>query len=435
MNLLFKRTALPQKGVGPFGGRRWRFSLTNVVPEEGQPPFLGKAQEDTLERRREYLPFGRPDFTEEEIDAVARVLRSGWVGMGSEVLAFEEELATYTGASHVVAVSSCTTALHLTLAALGVGPGDEVICPSLTWCSTANAALYLGADVVFADVDSQSLCLSHETVAAKMTPRTKAVIVVHFGGLAIDTAPIRSAVPDATAIVEDAAHALGAKYPDGGAVGSSGDPTCFSFYANKNLSTADGGAVALADSSLVDRLQTLRQHGQAANAWQRFRDPKMVMWTPSTELGFKANYTDLQASIGRVQLRRFGQLQQRRQQIVDHYQNRLSDLTPPLGWQRSCFDAAHAHHLFSVLLPLEKLRATRNEILAQLRQRNIGATIHYAPLHQMPYYVGRLGETRLPVTQQIADRIMTLPISPSMTCEDADEVCDHLQEILEQAAR
>jgi len=165
--------------------------------------------------RSDYLAFGRPDFSDEEIAAVTRVLRSGWIGMGPEVIAFEEELAQSVGATHVVSVNSCTSALHLSLLASGIGSGDEVIVPSLTWCSTANAALYVGARAVFCDVDRTTLSMTPELVCRKLTPRTKAVVVVHFGGYAVDVAGLRQVLPSDVCIIEDAAHALGARYPDG----------------------------------------------------------------------------------------------------------------------------------------------------------------------------------------------------------------------------
>lgn len=197
-----------------------------------------------IQVRNDYLPFGRPNFSEEEIEAVTKVMRSGWIGMGAETIAFEEELCTYFKVPHVITVNSCTSALFLSLLASGIGPGDEVICPSLTWCSTANVALYLGAKVIFCDVDLESACVTPEEIVKKVTPHTKAVMVVHYGGLAVDVAAIRKVLPSHVSIIEDAAHALGSRFTDESLVGSSGNLTCFSFYANKNLSTAEGGAIA-----------------------------------------------------------------------------------------------------------------------------------------------------------------------------------------------
>ena len=385
-----------------------------------------------VEQRPTYLPFGRPDFSDEEIAAVTRVLRSGWVGMGPEVRAFEDELASYVMAPQLVAVSSCTAALHLTLHALGVGAGDEVICPSLTWCSSANAALYVGARVVFSDVDRDSCCSQPEDILRCVTPQTRAVVVVHFGGYAIDVHALRRQVPAHVLIVEDAAHALGARYPDGSPVGSSGNPTCYSFYANKNLSTAEGGAVALFDERLAESLRCLRQHAYPADAWKRFNDRQTVLTAPLEELGFKANYTDLQASIGRVQLRRFEELQRRRLEIASYYCSRIEGMRPRLEWQAGICHNDHARHLFTIRLPIEQLHITRDEFVRELRKRNIGATIHYTPLHQMPLYQERCGNLNLPHTDHLGMRIVTLPFSSSMTLPDACDVCDHLDECLRQ---
>ncbi len=191
--------------------------------------------------RTQYLPFGKPDFSRREVDAISKVLHSGWIGMGEETLAFERELAVFLNVPRVVSVNSCTSALFLSLLAHDIGPGDEVICPSLTWCSTANAALYLGAKPVFCDIDADTLCITAETVRDKLSSSTRAVIPVHFGGLCADIKGIRAEIPPHVVIIEDAAHAFGARFEEGQPVGSSANLTCFSFYANKNLSTGEGG--------------------------------------------------------------------------------------------------------------------------------------------------------------------------------------------------
>jgi perosamine synthetase len=381
--------------------------------------------------RSTYLPFGRPSFGEKEIAAITRVLRSGWVGMGPEVIAFEQELAAFVGAPHVVTVNSCTSALHLALLVQGIGPGDEVIVPSLTWCSTANAALYAGAKPVFCDVDPETFCVTPATVRAALTPRTKAVLVVHFGGLAADVAALRSALPARVILIEDAAHALGAAYADGRQVGSSGNPACFSFYANKNLSTAEGGAVALADDAQADRLRSLRQHALPLDAWKRFTHPGSILLSNQlTELGYKMNYTDLQAALGRVQLQRQGEFAARRLAIARVYAEGLANLRCAPHLQAGCTTARHARHLFTVQLPFGKLKLAREEFILALRARNIGATTHYAPLHTMPLYRGRKPAPRLKHTEHIAKSIVTLPISASMTVDDARDVIRHIKSIL-----
>lgn len=380
-------------------------------------------------RRATYLPFGRPDFGEGETEAVTRVLRSGWVGMGPEVIAFEQELAAFVGAPHVVTVNSCTSALHLALLVNGVGPGDEVIVPSLTWCSTANAALYVGAKPVFCDIDPVTFCVSPESILAKVTSSTKAVMVVHFGGLATDIAALRSTLPGRIVIIEDAAHALGAHYPDGRPVGASGNLVCFSFYANKNLSTGEGGAVALADGDQADHLRSLRQHALPIDAWKRFTQANTILRSQQlTELGYKANYTDLQAALGRVQLMRQPALSERRRQLARRYLEHLAGLRPHIELQEGLDHPAHALHLFPVLIK-PSARRSRDQLLLDLRERNIGATVHYALLHQMKLYTDNV-PLPLSVSEQIGREILTLPISASMTVEDVDYVCGHLADLV-----
>lgn len=380
--------------------------------------------------RKDFLPFGRPSFSAAEIRAVTRVLKGGWIGMGPEAIAFEGELARAVGVPEVVTVSSCTAALHMALLLHGVGPGDEVIVPSLTWCSTANAALYCGARPVFCDVDAKTLCLTPETVAARLTPKTKAVIAVHYGGRALDVHALRRALPSAVALVEDAAHAFGARYPGGAAVGSSGNIVCFSFYANKNLSTGEGGALALFDAALAERARSLRQHGLSADAWKRFSLPRQgFLYNPVHELGFKANYIDLLAALGRVQLRRQREFAKRRLAIAKIYVRALAQAAPAVEPLEGQLEAAHARHLFVLKTPPG---ADRDAIVLELRRRNIGASIHYGPLHQMPFYK-KHDDVSLPRTEEAGRRILTLPISASMTLADASYVAAHAVEVLSRS--
>ncbi|HWI19768.1 MAG TPA: DegT/DnrJ/EryC1/StrS family aminotransferase [Vicinamibacterales bacterium] len=378
--------------------------------------------------RPDYLPFGRPDFGDDEIAAVTRVLRSGWVGMGPETITFEQELADACHAPHVVTVNSCTSALFLALLVNGVKPGDEVVVPSLTWISTANAALHLGATPVFCDIDPVTLNATPESVRACLTPRTRAIVVVHLGGLAADVAAIRRVVPAHIAIVEDAAHAFGSRFADGTPVGASGNLTCFSFYANKNLSTGDGGAIALSSPRHADRLRSLRQHALPSDAWKRFTDARKLSAGDVAEVGFKMNFTDLQSSIGRVQLRRQEEFAERRLAIANYYAGAIATMPWDIGVQHGVTDAGHARHLFLTQLPIDEIGRSRNEILMGLRARNIGASVHYAPIHTMPLYAE--WPTSLPVTEQVFERVLTLPISASMTLKDARDVMSAFEEEL-----
>lgn len=385
-----------------------------------------------MNKREHYLAFGTPDFTEAEIDAVIRVMRSGWVGMGQETIAFERELSEYTGAPEVVTVNSCTSALFLALLVEAIGPGDEVIVPSLTWCATANAALYLGATPVFCDVDSESMCVTPESIAAKLSPKTKAVIVVHYGGYAIDVDALRQALPSHVAIIEDAAHALGARYPNGKRVGASGNSVCFSFYANKNLSTADGGAIALFDAHKAERLRSLRMSGMDSNAWSRYTKPSTAFVAGVAELGYKMNFTDLQAAIGRVQLSRLDEMGATRKQVADHYKKRLDELGALIPFQTGALDDSHARHLLVAQFDPAKTGIQRDALLLALRGVNIGASIHYRPLHAQPLYAQQ-GVFSLPITEALAEKIMTLPISAKMTLADVDYVAEQLAYLLNQS--
>ena len=386
---------------------------------------------DSLPVSSDYIPFGKPLFNDEECGAVCRILHSGWIGMGPETISFEKELSEYVHSPQMVTTNSCTSALFLSLLVHGIGPGDEVICPSLTWCSSANVALYLGAKVVFCDIDPSTLCVNAETVSRKITEKTKAVIIVHYGGLAINIEEIRQILPDHVAIVEDAAHAFGSLYPDGTPVGSSGNLTCFSFYANKNLSTAEGGAIAVSDIRIAERLRSLRLHGLPIDAWMRYSQPKILMLSPQLSyLGYKFNYTDLQAAIGRIQLKKQEDFACKRSDIARIYHDSLSGI-PGILFQKDCLSEKHAKHLFLIQLPLHGSSLSRDEIIIELRNRNIGASIHYAPLHLMPLY-GHLGS--LPVTEDVSRKIITLPISPSMTVDEAGYISRHLIDILYQTS-
>jgi perosamine synthetase len=385
-----------------------------------------------VRRLENYLPFGKPNFSEEEIEAVGRVMRSGWIGMGPETLAFEEELADYLGSPHVVTVNSCTSALFLALLVQGIGEGDEVICPSLTWCATANAALYLGARPVFCDVDRDTQCVTPETILEKVTERTRAVIVVHYGGFAADVAAIRATLPERVVIIEDAAHALGARFSNGKAVGASGNLTCFSFYANKNLSTGEGGAIALFDDDQADHLRSLRQNAMPANAWSRFVKSSSVLYSNLTELGYKMNFIDLQAAIGRVQLKRQPEFQALRAEIAEAYCEALNGLDPAPRFQWGVLHPSHARHLFTVRLPLERMTISRDRFLLELRAMNVGASIHYAPLHTMALYHSSEASD-LVQTDYLGATILTLPISSSMSLDDAYTVTEAFQDVFDRA--
>jgi dTDP-4-amino-4,6-dideoxygalactose transaminase len=383
--------------------------------------------------RSEFLVFGKPRIEEEDIAEVVATLRSGWIGMGPRTLQFEREFAAYVGAKHAIAVNSCTAALHLALIAAGVGPGDEVITTPLTFAATANVVEHLGATPVFADIDRRTQNIDPARVAAKVTPRTKAIIPVHMLGRAADMDPLLALAREGgLMIVEDAAHAVETVYR-GRHVGTIGDFTAFSFYANKNVTTGEGGMLTTGDDALADRVRTLRLHGISKDAWKRYSSDGFTPYE-LIEPGYKYNMLDLTAALGLGQLRRVEENWQIRERLVALYNEGLAEvagLTIPALEPLPPGDR-HAWHLYPILLDLEGLTIDRNRFIDALQARNIGSGIHYAALHLQGYYRERYGYRRgdLPEAEWVADRTVSLPLSPAMTEEDVDDVIAAVTDIL-----
>lgn len=380
--------------------------------------------------RSDYLVFGQPTISEEEIQEVADVLRSGWIGMGSRTLEFERMFADYVGAEHAVAVGSCTAALHLSLLGLDIGPGDEVITSSLTFAATVNAILATGARPVVVDVDRETMNIGPDRVRAALTPCTKAVMPVHFGGLPCDLAGLREVAEErGLHIVEDAAHAIGAVY-EGQRIGGHGNPTCFSFYPNKNITTGEGGMITTADAGLAERLRVLRLHGLSSDAWKRYESRDLIV-SVVTEMGFKYNMTDIQAALGVGQLGRLETFLEHRERIAAVYDERFTDL--PIDRQTRSTADRHGLHLYVILLRLEELTASRNEIVRALRAENIGVAMHYAPIHAHPFYEEELDVSGgdYPNAEWISERTVTLPMGPSMDDGDVQDVVTAVRSVLQ----
>jgi dTDP-4-amino-4,6-dideoxygalactose transaminase len=383
----------------------------------------------------EFLVFGKPVLGEEEIEAVADVIRSTWIGTGNRCIEFERAFADHVGAPHAVAVSSCTAALHAALVAAGVGPGDEVVTTALTFVATAHAIAHAGATPVLADVDRETLNIDVDDVKRRITSRTKAILPVHFGGLACDLAAIRQLAAEAGAVVvEDAAHAVGTLH-EGRPIGASGI-ACFSFYPNKNITTGEGGMVTTDDAELAERLHILRLHGLSRDAWERFRS-KRVVFSDAVALGFKYNLTDLQAAMGLVQLRKLDQFMAVRLELATGYDEELADI-PGLEAQPRPWTATerHAHHLYVVQVDRDEFGVGRDDLLAALRAENIGAGIHYRALHTHPYYRDALGlePADLPVATALSERVLSLPLSAAMTRDDVVRVGAAIRRIHEYYA-
>lgn len=375
--------------------------------------------------RSTFLPYARHLIDEDDIQAVADALRSDWITSGPRVGRFEEAIAQYVDAPHAIAVNSCTAALHLSLVALGVGEGDEVILPAETFVASANAVLYAGATPVFADIDPRTWNLDPQAVADKLTPKTRAIIPVDYAGLPCDLAELGAfGLP----LVTDAAHSLGASYQDK-KIGAVADLTCFSFHAVKNLTTAEGGMITTANPEWADKLKSLRSHGIGRDAWKRFGSGGGWFFTMD-ELGFKVNLTDMAAALGMSQLKKYDQRQSRRQEIAKRYAELLSG-RDDLHLQHLPTDRVSGWHLYVIQLADGAHRVGRDQILEALRAENIGVNVHFIPAHLHPFYQQQ-GWKRgdLPTTEHHFDHCLTLPLFPAMTDQDVDDVVTALEKVL-----
>ena len=383
--------------------------------------------------RESYLVFGSPQLLDAEIDEVATTLRSGWIGTGPKVARFEEEFATYVGTPHAVALGSCTAALHLAFVTLGLKPGDEVIVPAMTFAATANVVVHAGATPVFADVDRSSQCLDPDDVVRRLTPRTKALIPVHFAGRACDMGSLMDiARAHDLRVVEDCAHAIETLW-QGRHVGTIGDVGAFSFYVTKNVVTGEGGMLTTTDASQAARAKTLGLHGMSADAWKRFSDEGFKQYEV-VEPGFKYNLTDLQAAIGLHQLARVEANLGRRNEIWARYDEAFADL-PVFVPAPQEPGTRHARHLYTLMLDLDRLSIDRDAFQAELHRRRIGTGIHYRALHLHAYYRDTYGYGRgdLPDAEWISDRTISLPLSPKLSDDDVDDVISAVTSIVEGA--
>lgn len=382
------------------------------------------------------IPLTDVTLGEEEAQAAAEVVRSGWLSQGERVLAFEREFAEMVGAPHAVAVNNCTVGLELAYLAAGVGPGDEVVLPSLTFVATANAAMRLGATPVFADITSlDDLCVDPRELAAKANMRTRAVVLVHYAGWAADVAAARDALREKglghVAVIEDCAHAPGAggRGVDAGArCGGLGDLGAFSFFSNKNMTTGEGGMVTTRDEGLARSLRLLRSHGMSSTTWDRHRGHAFSY--DVSRVGTNARMDEVRAAIGRVQLGRLADANARRGAVAGWYRDALQ-ATPidGLALPFSTGDYGQgAHHILVALLPDGVERA---RVMASMRDDGVQTSVHYPPTHLFSAYRARA--PRLPRTEAAARRLLTLPLSPSMSRGDVDVVLDALRRALSAA--
>lgn len=382
--------------------------------------------------RTNFLVFGAPLIEEEEIAEVVATLRSGWIGTGPRTSAFEQEFARFVGADHAVGLNSCTAALHLSLIAAGLGPGDEVITTPLTFCATINAIIHSGATPVLADIDPVSMNIDPRRIEASITPRTKAIVPVHFAGRPCDMDVIMGvASGHGLKVIEDCAHAIEAEF-DGRKMGSFGDFGCFSFYVTKNVTTGEGGMVIARRAEDANRIKVLALHGMSKDAWHRFGDAGYKHYLVE-ECGFKYNMTDMQAAIGRHQLRRVEHNWRRRDAIWRRYDEAFHDL--PLGLPAP-LDARHRHarHLYTVLVDGERLGITRDEFLDDMTRRMIGVGVHYLSIPEHPYYQNRFGwrPQDCPEAMRVGRQTVSLPLSAKLSDEDVTDVIDAVLSVIQR---
>ncbi len=380
--------------------------------------------------RSEFLPFSRPSISDEDVAAVGCVMRSGWLTTGQQSVAFEEAFRAYTGSDHAVALGSATAGMHVLLRALGIGPGDEVITPSMTWVSTVNLITLAGATPVFVDVDRDTLMAPPAAYEACLSERTRLMVPVHFAGAAADLAPLRALASRAGVhLIEDAAHAIGTAYM-GERIGTCGT-SIFSFHPIKNITTGEGGMFCTDDAALAERIRRLKFHGLGVDAFDRQtqgRAPQAEVLEP----GYKYNLTDMAAALGLSQLARADAFNARRTELATYYKARLAAIPELLPLGEPAYAFQHAWHLFIVRLDTDKAGFDRDTFMRALKARNIGSGLHFRAVHLQRYYVETLRTRRgmLPETEWNSDRICSLPLFPDMTRDDVDDVVDAIKDVL-----
>jgi dTDP-4-amino-4,6-dideoxygalactose transaminase len=380
--------------------------------------------------RDTFLVFAQPLIEQAEMDEVLDSMRRAWIGTGPKVHQFERDFAAYIGLPHAAALNSCTAALHLACLTMDLRPGDEVITTAMTFCATVNAIIHAGGTPVLADIDPATLNVDPAAIEAAITPRTRAILVVHFAGRACDMDAITAiAGRRGLRVIEDCAHAIETRYK-GRHAGTFGDVGCFSFYATKNIVTGEGGMALSRDEALIRRIRIMGLHGMSADAWARFSDSGYKHYSV-VDHGFKYNMTDMQAALGIHQLPRVLSYRQRRREIWNRYMEELADLPvelpAPVG-----LDEDHAYHLFTIRARPELTGMDRDAVLCALHDRNIGSGVHYVSIAEHPYYQQRYHwrAEDTPHAMNYGRETLTLPLSPKLTDKDVDDVIEALGRIV-----
>jgi len=382
--------------------------------------------------RKTFLPYNRPDIGQAEIDEVVDTLRSGWITTGPKTKEFEKRFAEYVGSRHAIAVNSCTGGLHVALAAAGIGPGDEVIVPTMTFCATANVVVHLGATPVIVDVEPDTLNIDPQCLEAAITPRTRAVIPVHLYGHPCDMDRINEiAETYRLLVIEDAAHAVGAEWR-GRLVGTLSLATTFSFYATKNLTTAEGGMITTDDDEYAEEMRVWTLHGISHDAWKRY-SAEGSWYYEVVAPGFKYNLTDLQSALGLHQLARLEAMTQRRAELASRYTRGLGDL-PQIELPACRSGVRHAWHLYPIRLRLSMLAIDRATFIEQLRGEGIGTSVHFIPLHRQPFYADRFGfePSDFPIADAAYECLISLPLYTRMSERDIDDAIEAVRRVVQR---
>lgn len=387
---------------------------------------------------QQFIPFAKPSIGEEEIQAVANALRSGWLTTGPVTKTFEQDFAEFISAPHVIAVNSATAGLHLALEAVGVQPGDKVLTTPFTFTATAEVVRYLGADPVFVDIDPDTFNIDPDKLAetARKTPEAKAIIPVHFAGQACDMDAVMAVARErGLAVIEDAAHALPTTYK-GRMIGTIGDITVFSFYATKTITTGEGGMAATKSAAHADRMRTMRLHGISRDVFDRYSSEKARWSYEVVAPGYKYNLTDVASAIGVCQLRKARRFQTEREAIAERYSAAFADL-PVKCPRKHRPDDTHAWHLYVIKLDLGRLRLTRDEFIERMRAAGVGVSVHFIPLHMQPYWRDRydLKPEDFPVSAAVYQCCVSLPIWQGMTDVDVERVIAAVRKILADAQK
>lgn len=376
-----------------------------------------------------FLPFSRPAIGDEEIKAVESVLRSGWITTGPQNHQLEQDFCEKFGSKHAIAVCSATAGMHVVLMAMGIGPGDEVITPSQTWVSTINIITLLGAEPVMVDIDRDTLMVSAESVKKAITPRTKAIIPVHYAGVPCDLDALRAVADEAgIPLIEDAAHAIGTRYKDEW-IGEKGT-SIFSFHAIKNVTCAEGGLVVTDDDELANRVRCLKFHGLGVDAFDRQiqgRKPQAEVVEP----GYKYNLSDIHAAIAVVQLSRLEEMNAKRAELVALYREKLQD-SPLEMLSVPEYPHLHANHLFMVRVDKNACGIDRDTFMEKLKQKEIGTGLHFRAAHTQKYYRERYPSLSLPQSEWNSATLCSLPLFPDMSNKDVIRVVDAINEILSE---